>query len=361
MHKIRYSLPGTPPATLLVHEEASDAPPKLRYARYDENSLEVRSITSVDELPEVTPDGPVLWVELDGLSDISLLQALGKRFGLHPLSLEDVLNVGQRPKVEPYEHHIFIVAQMVLQDEDGTVSSEQVSMFLGPGFLISIEEDPSTDTFAPVHERLKTGRGLIRKQKADYLNYALLDAIVDHHFPMLESIGEVLQHLDNEVISNPSPTHVHQLHECKRLMSNLRRYVWPERDVINALLHDESGLIRKDTKVYLRDCYDHTIQVMDLLESYRDVASGLMEMYLSSVGMRTNEIMRVLTVISSIFIPLTFLAGVWGMNFQAEKDGQSFPWNMPELHHPYGYPGCLLLMATIAVVQVFYFKRKKWL
>ena len=361
MRKVRYSIPGTAPATLVAPEECSDAPPRLRYARYDEQNLEVHAVQSVDEIPEVTPDGPILWVELDGLRDISILQELGNRFGLHPLALEDVLHLGQRPKVEPYENHIFIVAQMIVQDEDGTVSSEQVSIFLGPGFLISIEEDPATDTFAPVHERLKTGRGLIRKQKADYLCYALLDAVVDHHFPMLESLGDALQDLDNEVIHNPSPEHVHQLHECKRLLANLRRYVWPERDVINALLHDESGLVKRETKVYLRDCYDHTIQVMDLIESYRDVASGLMEMYLSSVGMRTNEIMRVLTVISSIFIPLTFLAGVWGMNFQGEKDGQTFPLNMPELHHPYGYPGCLLLMAVIALAQIYYFRRKKWM
>ncbi len=361
MRKFRYSLPGTPPATLIAPDEGSDAPPRLRYARYDEHSLEARSVTSVDEIPEVTPNGAVLWVELDGLSDIPLLRALGNRFHLHPLALEDVLSLGQRPKVEPYDHHIFIVAQMILQDEEHTVSSEQVSLFLGPGFLISIEEDPSTDTFAPVHERLRSGRGLIRKQKADYLTYALLDAIVDHHFPMLESLGEVLQNLDNEVITNPSPRHVQQLHECKRLLASLRRYVWPERDVINTLLHDESGLVRKETKVYLRDCYDHTIQVMDLLESYRDVASGLMEMYLSSVGMRTNEIMRVLTVISSIFIPLTFLAGVWGMNFHGENDGKSLPWNMPELSQPFGYPLCLALMATIALIQIFYFRRKKWL
>ena len=361
MRKVRYSIPGTSPTILTAPEEASDAPPRLRYARYDEQSLEVKSIGSVADLPETTPDGPILWVELDGLRDIQILKDLGDRFGLHPLALEDVLHLGQRPKVEPYENHIFVVAQMVVQDEEGTVSSEQVSLFLGKGFLISIEEDPETDTFAPIHDRLESGRGLIRKQKADYLCYALLDAIVDHHFPILEKVGDALQELDDSVINNPKAEHVHQLHECKRLLSSLRRYVWPEREITNVLLHDESGLIKRDTKVYIRDCYDHTIQVMDLIESYRDVASGLMEMYLSAVGMRTNEIMRVLTVMSSIFIPLTFLAGVWGMNFQGEKDGVSMPWNMPELHSPYGYPACLVLMATLAIAQIFYFRRKGWM
>ncbi|MEK0447646.1 MAG: magnesium/cobalt transporter CorA [Verrucomicrobiota bacterium] len=361
MLKFHYSLPGTSPATLSVPTGTPNTPPRLRFARYDESFLETREIASVSELPQVTPDGPTLWVELDGLSDLTILKELGQKFGLHPLALEDVLSLGQRPKVEPYDNHIFIVAQMICNDDTGTVTGEQVSLFLGPGFLISIEEDPKTDTFAPVHERLKGGRGIIRKQRADYLTYALLDAIVDHHFPMLESLGEALQSLDDEVVANPSPSQIHRLHECKRLLASLRRYVWPERDVISALLHDESGLIRRESKVYLRDCYDHTIQVMDLIESYRDVASGLMEMYLSCVGLRTNEIMRVLTVVSSIFIPLTFLAGVWGMNFQAEKDGHSLPWNMPELHMPYAYPACLALMSLIALAQILYFKRRKWL
>ncbi|RFC42930.1 MAG: magnesium transporter [Verrucomicrobia bacterium] len=308
-----------------------------------------------------TAEGFVLWVELDGLSDIGTIQELGDRFGLHPLALEDVLNLGQRPKVEPYENHLFIVSQMISDEENGDVSGEQVCLFLGPGFLLSIQEDPSTDTFLLVHERLRTARGLIRKMGADYLSYALMDAVIDHKFPLLEKLGEALDELDDEVVSKPSIEHVHQLHDCKRLLSHLRRYVWPEREVINALLHDESGLIRRETKIYLRDCYDHTVQIMDLIESYRDVATANMDMYLSSVGMRTNEIMRVLTVISSIFIPLTFLAGVWGMNFQGEKDGQTLPFNMPELHHPLGYPLCLALMLAIAIVQVIYFRRKKWI
>ncbi|MEY2600454.1 MAG: magnesium/cobalt transporter CorA [Verrucomicrobiota bacterium] len=361
MLKVHYSQPGTAPATLRVPPEAPQTPPKLQFFRYSEASLESREVTSVSELPAPTPDGPVLWIELNGLSNLPLLRELGQRFGLHPLALEDVLSLGQRPKVEPYENHIFIVAQMIWRGSHGKMSQEQISLFLGPGFVISIEEDPDTDTFAPVHERIRSGRGLIRKQRADYLAYALLDAIVDHHFPLLEGLGETLGELDNCVIQNPQPSHVQSLHECKRSLANLRRYVWPERDIISTLLHDESGLIRRETKVYLRDCYDHTIQVMDLIESYRDVSSGLMEMYLSSVGMRTNEIMRVLTVISSIFIPLTFLAGIWGMNFQGEKEGQTFPWNMPELHHPYGYPACLGLMGIIAVAQLVYFKRKKWI
>lgn len=361
MFRTTYHLPGTSPATLTVPENASPLPPRLRFTRYNKDKIEEKEVASVADIPTATSDEAVLWVELDGVSDIQILQELGERFGLHPLALEDVLNLGQRPKVEPYENHLFIVSQMISGDENGTVSGEQISMFLGPGYLISIHEDPSTDTFHPVHERLKTARGMIRKMKADYLTYALMDAVVDHKFPLLEKLGESLDALDDEVVTKPSIEHVHQLHDSKRLLAHLRRFVWPEREVISALLHDESGLIRRETKIYLRDCYDHTVQIMDLIESYRDVATANMDMYLSSVGMRTNEIMRVLTVISSIFIPLTFLAGVWGMNFQSEKDGQTFPFNMPELHHPFGYPMCLGLMMVIAIIQIIYFRRKKWL
>jgi magnesium transporter len=363
MFRTKYSLPKTQPQSLGqgAQETVSTAPTQLRYSRYDHGKLEEFKASSVDEIPDPTPGGPVLWVEVDGLRDTALLQALGDRFGLHPLALEDVLNVGQRPKVEPYETHLFIVLQMMSMQGEHEISREQVALFLGPGFLISIEEDPLTDTFKPVHEKLRSGRGLIRKNGADYLTYAIIDAVVDQQFPLLEHLGEALDMLDTEVVKSPSQRHVQELHECKRLLAHLRRFVWPEREVISALLHDESGLLKGETKVYLRDCYDHTVQIMDLIESYRDMASGNMEMYLSSVALRTNEIMRVLTVISSIFIPLTFLAGVWGMNFQPDNQGEALPWNMPELRHPYGYPICIVIMVAVALFQLVYFRRKKWL
>ena len=361
MFRFVYHLPGTEPATLATPNDVSNTAPRLRYTRYDREILEEKEVSSVADIPDPTPTGPVLWVELDGLTNLDMLRDLGSKFGFHSLALEDVLNLGQRPKVEPYEDHLFLIAQMISDEESGAVSREQVSMFLGKGFLVTIEEDPITDTFHPIHERLRLARGMIRKMGADYLAYALLDAIVDHKFPLLEKLGESLDELDDQVVANPSIQHVHELHDCKRLLTHLRRFVWPEREVISALLHDETGLVRKESKVYLRDCYDHTVQIMDLIESYRDVATTNMDMYLSSVGMRTNEIMRVLTVISSIFIPLTFLAGIWGMNFQNEKDGETFPLNMPELHHRLGYPLALGLMLLIALFQVYYFRRKKWL
>ena len=361
MRYINYSEPGTSPTILSVPAGASMAPPRLRYTLYNKNTIEERLITSTSEIPAPVPEGSVLWLELDGLSDLTLLSQLGEQFNLHPLALEDVLNLGQRPKVEPYENHLFIVAQMLCAEEEGKVSLEQISMFLGPNFLFTVEEDPATDTFRPIHDRLRTARGMIRKMGPDYLAYALIDAIVDHKFPLLEKLGESLDEMDNKVVEKPSIEQVHELHQAKRLLAHMRRYVWPEREVISSLLHDESGLIKRESKVYLRDCYDHTVQVMDLIESYREVATANMEVYLSSVGMRTNEIMRVLTVVSSIFIPLTFLAGIWGMNFSAEKDGKSMPWNMPELHEPWGYPVCLGLMLLIALLQLVYFRRKKWI
>lgn len=360
------SLPGRTPSGILSEPlpapaRVSPAPPVLRYTLFDREQLKHEAPRSVSEIPAAVPGGPVLWVELNGLADTAMLQALGERFGLHPLALEDVLNLGQRPKVEPYENHLFIVVQMLSVNGTEAPAREQIALFLGPGFLISIEEDPLTDTFQPIHERLRSGRGLIRRLGPDYLTYALIDAVVDRQFPVLEALGDALDDLDTELVRHPSRQHVHRLLECKRTLVHLRRFVWPGREVVNALLHDESGLVQRETKVYLRDCYDHTVQIMDLIESYRDVAAGNMEMYLSSVALRTNEIMRVLTVVSSIFIPLTFLAGVWGMNFQAEKSGEPLPWNMPELRHPYGYPLCLLFMLAIALVQLAYFRKKKWL
>ena len=276
--------------------------------------------------------------------------------------MEDTLNVGQRPKMELYNDYLFIVAHMVYRDENEQVCGEQVSMFLGDNFLITVQEEAKFDVFNPVRERVRTGGGKIRKAKADYLAYALLDSIVDHYYPVLECLGTGIEEIEETLLDSPSRTNVHTLHEYKRTLTQLRRFVWPIRDVVNALLHDSSGRIAESTKVFLRDCYDHTVQLMDLVETYRDVTSGLMELYLSSVGLRTNEIVRVLTVITAIFIPLTFIAGVYGMNFQPDAPPhRTLPLNMPELYQPWGYIGVLILMVIIAVAQVVIFWKKKWL
>ena len=361
MFKKRYSRPGTAPATLnpLPCAQANTV---LRVMEYGPDGMTERTVHSVEELPDAAPDGHVRWIELNGLGDVHLLKALGERYNLHPLALEDVLNIGQRPKFEAYENHLFVIAQMIYEEEGTTLCAEQVSMFVSEGLLISVQEDAETDVFEPVRQRIRAGGGYVRKMGADYLAYALLDAIVDHCFPVLEKIGETLEEMENEVFTKPTVKTTAQIHNFKRMLMQLRRFVWPERDVVSAMLHSDSELIRKETRVFLRDLYDHTVQIMDLIEAYREVTSGLFEIYLSSVSVRTNETMRVLTVISAIFIPLTFIVGLYGMNFQTTTaDGQPAPANMPELHWKYGYLFVVGLMALVAAGQIYFFKRKKWL
>ncbi len=351
MFNKRYPNPGTAPATLVALTPRVGEPVVVRVIDYSLTGVKERTLKSLAELPDPPPDENVTWIDMCGLSDVEALKALGEKYGLHPLALEDVLHTGQRPKLELYDNHIFMVAQMIYRDAEKQLTGEQVSIFLCKNLLITIQEESVHDVFNPVRERIRGGRGFIRKLGADYLAYALLDAIVDHCFPVLEELGESIEELEDELMRKPSQACVHSLHQHRRTLMQLRRFVWPERDVISALLHDESGLIAPQTKIFLRDCYDHTIQIMDLVESYRDVTAGLLEMYLSSVSLKTNEIMRVLTVISSIFIPLTFFAGVYGMNFS----------HMPELQWRWGYPLCLLLMASVSVGQILFFRRKKWL
>jgi magnesium transporter len=352
MFKKRYSRPGAAPATLRAAPDASAAV-VIKLMEYDRNGCEERIIDSVDALPDCrgNDDGKIRWIEFNGLGDVAALRALGTKFGLHPLALEDVLNVGQRPKLEPYQGHLFLIAQMIYHDAEHTLCGEQVSLFVCGDFLISIQEDAEMDVFEPVRQRIRGGGGNIRTMKSDYLAYALLDAIVDHGFPVLEEIGESLQEIEDAVLTSPSKDTIGELHNLKRTLMQLRRFVWPERDVVNSLLHGTSEFVHPETKVYLRDLYDHSVQIMDLIESYRDVATSLMDMYLSSVGLRTNEVMRVLTVISSIFIPLTFLAGVYGMNFKY----------IPEYEARWGYPVFWVVMIVIAVAQLVFFHKKKWL
>jgi magnesium transporter len=366
MFKMRQPLPGTAPASLDPLAPGEGSPTVIRLVEYDTAGVTERVITDVAVLPlPAQNDGKVRWVEFNGLANHAALQALGEKYALHPLALEDVLHTGQRPKVEAYDGQLFIVAQMLYRDvDDARLAGEQVSMFLLPGILITIQEDDKCDVFGPVRERLRVGRGYIRKLGPDYLAYALLDSIIDQGFPILECIGEALDELEDELLTQPSRACVARLHDYRRTFVHLRRAIWPERDLINTLLHDESGLVSKQTKVFLRDAYDHAIRVMDMLEGYRELTASLLELYLSAVSQRTNEIMRVLTVISSIFIPLTFVAGVYGMNFQKEPldpANVTMPLNMPELHWAYGYPGILALMLLVAIGQILFFKRKGWL
>ncbi|HEV7868866.1 MAG TPA: magnesium/cobalt transporter CorA [Chthoniobacteraceae bacterium] len=361
MFKTSHAIPGTAPGMLeSIKVSANGTAAVLKLVEYDHGDLTERDVVSVADLPRCDAAGRMYWIEMNG-ADVNMLRQLGEKYGLHPLALEDVLRTPQRPKAEVYDNHLFLVAQMLYLDPTDRMCGEQVSMFLSSNLLITIQEDPEFDVFNPVRERLRGGRGHIRKLGPDYLAYALLDAIIDHCFPVLESVGNALETFEEELIAHPRRDTMAVLHDYRRTLMQMRRFVWPQRDVVNALLHDDTGIISKHTKVYLRDCYDHTVQIMDLVESYRDLTGGLMELYLTSIGMRTNEIMRVLTVISAIFIPLTFVAGVYGMNFAPEVNGKPLPWNMPELYSPYGYLGCMLFMAVVAAGLLILFKKKRWI
>ena len=359
----RHGPPGSSPATLIPHlVDGQSRKPVIHVVEYDHESLAEREIHSLDEFAGRIDSRKVTWINIDGLGDVETLQAIGARFNLHPLALEDVLNTGQRPKIEQTADYIFIVAQMVYQTSAGDFACEQVSLFLGRNFLVTVQEEGQYDVFDPVRERLRGGRGAIRKSKADYLAYALLDSIIDHYYPVLDDLGEAIEDLEDALLEKPSRDMVFTLHDYRRRLTHMRRLTWPLRDVINGLLHDGTSFVSPPTRVFLRDCYDHTVQLMDLVESYKELTTGLTELYHSSVGLRTNEIMRVLTVITSIFIPLTFIVGIYGMNFAAETaDGRKLPLNMPELHHPYGYVAVMAFMLLIAIGQLMLFRKMKWL
>lgn len=347
--------PGTAPATLVSAVHPAE-PPKITLIEYNRETIEEREVAQVEDVFGCKSNGKVSWINVDGIGDGALLEKIGRHFGFHPLALEDVQNMGQRPKFEEYDDYFFIVMKMVFGDPGKCVAFEQVSMFLGQNYLITFQEEGRRDVFEPVRKRLRNQRGFARGMGHDYLAYALQDAIIDHYFPVLESIGEIIEDLEDELLERPTRACVTRLHEIKRALLQLRRSAWPERELVNAMSRDESGLITHETKMFLRDCYDHTIQIMDVIESYRDLTAGMMDLYLSSLGMRTNEIMRVLTVVTTIFIPLTFIAGVYGMNFDTAS-----PFNMPELKYRYGYAICMFGMGLMAFVMIIFFRRKKWL
>lgn len=349
-----YDEPGSVPGTLTI--EADAAPPIIFLIDYSEATAIRTKIETPEECAPYLDTESVSWVDVQGLGSEDILQRLGKVFGLHPLVLEDVVNVPQRPKVEEYPEQVLMILRMVTPREDGQrFFSEQVSLILGKHHLLTVQEEPEYDCFGPVRERIRASKGTIRKQNADYLAYALLDAIVDGFFPVLEAYGEELEELEDEIVAHPTSRNLEKIHQLKRDLLAIRRAIWPQRDAINCLIRDQNPLISDEVRLYLRDCYDHIVQVLDMVETYREVASSLMDVYVSSVGNRMNEVMKVLTIISTIFIPLTFIAGVYGMNFDPQKPG-----NMPELELPYAYLVCWLVMLAIAAALILFFKRRGW-
>jgi len=351
-----YGAPGTSPGTLASPPDAA-AHVVVTAVHYTAEDYTETRVTDLDAYLRTVPRDGVLWFNVDGLGDIQILETLGAHFGLHPLSLEDVLHIPQRAKLEDYEHYQFLVFHMAMAAPEITTETEQVSLFLGPAYVLTFQEQPDTDLFEGVRLRLRQARGKLRQSGADYLAYALLDTAIDGFFPLLEDLGERLTALEDAVLAHPTRETMEDIYTVRRALIALRRILWPLRQAVQAFGRDESGLVTVSTRLFLRDCYDHVLQVLDVLENYRERVTGLMETYLSSQSNHLNEIMKVLTIISTIFMPLSFIAGVYGMNFKTEIS----PWNMPELSWLWGYPFSLLLMASIALSLLVFFHRKGWL
>ncbi|MBI5739649.1 MAG: magnesium/cobalt transporter CorA [Nitrospirae bacterium] len=349
--KQRSKKSGLPPGSLVHIGEVRAGEPRLSVISYDETGIKELHPKDAGECL-VFKDGPaVTWIDIEGIHDIEMVRKLGECYGFHPLVLEDILNTDQRPKMEDYGEYLYIVLRMLHKAGDTRVVTEQISILLGRNFVISFQEGIEGDAFNSVRERLRSGKGRIRGLGADYLAYSMTDAIVDNYFLALEQIGEKVETLEDELVANPSSKTLHKIHELKRETLFLRKAVWPLREVISNLERGESPLIHDATRIYLRDVYDHTIQVIDTIETSRDMLSGMLDIYLSSISNRMNEIMKFLTVIGTIFIPLTFVVGVYGMNFRY----------MPELQWRWGYFAVLGITAVIGVVMILYFRKKKWL
>jgi magnesium transporter len=348
----RQSKPGSVPGTVRPHPEA--LPTRLSVIAYGPDEILEKSDLPVSELDDYVGEFPVCWINCVGLGTADVLHQLGERFGIHPLALEDAVNTHQNAKVEEYEGGLFIVVRMAHLEQ--RLWAEQISLFVGRDFVITLQEQP-VDCFDPLRHRIRQGWGHVRNSGTDYLAYALIDAVLDHFFPILEEFGRRLDELEDEVMTGSHRHTIATIHHVRSDLMLLRRVIWPHRDAVNDMLRDEHPLVSAETRTYLRDCYDHTVQLIDVSEGYRDLCAGLRDLHFSLLSQRTNEVMRVLTIIATIFMPLSFIAGVYGMNFDTEKSR----WNMPELEWAFGYPLALALMAAVAAVMLWYFWRRGWL
>lgn len=348
----RRTPPGGSPGTVKV---AKDAPtPVIHVIAFGPDKVVEEKIENLERLSNFVGKWPVTWINVEGLGDADTIMDLGAMFGLHRLALEDVVNVHQRAKVEEYDDHVFIVARMI--SGDAHLATEQISLFLGKDFVLTFQERPN-DCFQPIQERIRQKKSHIHTAGPDYLAYRLLDAAVDAYFPALEQYGDHLDQMDDEVTARATPAAFSQIHDVKADLLLLRRAVWPHREAINKLVRDKHPLISDETRIYLRDVYDHVTHLVELVEAYREICADLRDHYMSNVSSRMNEVMKVLTVIATIFIPLGFIAGLYGMNFNPEKS----KWNMPELGWTYGYPFALVLMASVAIGMLAFFWRRGWL
>lgn len=354
MHKFtkkRTRKTGLPPETLIYTGDRKDETIKIHVIDYDESNFQEAELAAVEACIPYKDKPTVTWVNVDGVHNVPLLEKLGDCFGLHRLVMEDIMNTDQRPKMEDFGDYLYIVFKMLSIGKSGEIVHEQTSIILGANFALSFQEGAEGDVFNLIREHLRNSTGRIRKMGADYLAYSLLDAVVDNYFVVLEKIAEKTETLETELIEYPTQQTVQKIYQLKRELIFLHNAVWPLREAVNALWKHESPLIRESTAPYLRDVYDHVIHVLDSVDIYREMISGMLDMYLSSVSNRLNAVMKVLTIIATIFMPLTFIVGVYGMNFK----------NMPELEWRYGYPLVWLIMIGITGFMLYFFKRKKWM
>ncbi|MFI5248036.1 MAG: magnesium/cobalt transporter CorA [Nitrospirales bacterium] len=340
---------GLPPGTLVHIGEEKTGKVAITVFNYAGTRCNERQDPSLDVVAPPT-DESVTWVDVGGVHKMEVLESFGKQFQLHPLLLEDIANTDQRPKLDDYETYLFLVMKMLSVTDRQDIVVEQVSLVLGRNFVLSFQEN-GTDVFKPVRDRLRGGKGRLRQSGADYLLYTLVDAIVDQYFVVLEVLGEKIEALQDLVVSDPKPETLRQMHALKRQLLFLRRAVWPLREATNNLSRSECPLLQESTKVFFRDVYDHVVQIVDTIETLREMVSASLDIYLSSISYRLNAVMKVLTIITTIFMPLTFIVGVYGMNFE----------HMPELQWEWGYPAVWALMVLVGVGMLLLFRKKRWL
>ena len=354
----RKKRPGTPPGVLVYEGEAPSAPASISLIDYDASRISECEVTDVSTCAAYRDPSTVTWINVEGIHEVDKVEELGGMFGMHPLTLEDVVSPRQRPKLEEYDTYIYVALQMMHYDHDsGTVQPEQVSIVFGDGFLISFQEGRVGDAFDPVRRRLRESRGHVRSLRADYLAYALIDVVVDYYLEILEGLGEHVEALEDLVTTRTDTSLLRDINALRRSMLVLRRAVWPLRDVIVALERTNHPFVSDAIDPYLRDVYDHTVRTVELIESSREILASLVDVHLSTVNNSMNEVMRVLTIIATFFLPLTFIVGIYGMNFNPAAS----PLNMPELNWFFGYPFAWALMLGTAGVMYFYFRRKGWL
>ncbi len=347
----RRVVPGIPPGTIQADPNAEST--RIRVMGYSSSGIHETQLTSPEQIKPLLQHWPNVWIDITGLGNADIVQSIGQMFHLHPLALEDVVNVHQRAKMETYAEYLFIVARMCNSLEEDT--TEQISFFLKPGVLITFQERHG-DCWDPVRERIRQARGRIRSSGTDYLTYALIDSTIDSYFPVVDQLSDQLDELDEQVTARLHNSQMHRIHGLRGRLLALRRAIRPHREMINELSREDVLQVTPETRVFFRDCYDHVIQVVDLVDTYRELTADVRDFYMSSVSNRMNEIMKVLTIIATIFMPLSFIAGVYGMNFNTD-----YPLNMPELNWSLGYAAVLLVMLITALSLVWYFKRKGWI